>query len=377
MRGVPGFNGERLKQAREAMGLSQTSLASIVNVSKQAISQYEKGTDSPGPDVFDQFRLVLRHDAFFFLRSSFSGEAGTRFYRSMASATKTARARAEARQLWIRELLAYVSEYVDLPKVDFPRFSHEPRLTSMEEIESLALDIRREWKLNDSPISNLVDVAESHGVIVARHSLDSAALDALSEWLQPEDRPFVVLNSDKNVSVRSRLDLAHELGHMVLHRNVSMEQLNDEEQFELIESQAFRFGAALLLPERPFLDDLFSVSLDALRSMKLKWKVSIAMMIERLKDLGIVTADQHRKLRMGYSTRRWNRVEPYESEIAIEQPSLFAKCVQLMVSRNIQSAGQISAQTGFSEEWISSLLAVNTSVDLPITAKVVEFKKRA
>ena len=164
---------------------------------------------------------------------------------------------------------------------------------------------------------------------------------------------------------------------MVLHRAVDITQLTDEEQFDLIESQAFRFGAALLLPERPFLEDLFSVSLDGLRSLKLKWKVSIAMMIERLKDLNIVNADQHKRLRIGYNTRGWNRAEPYETEIAVEQPTLFAKCIELLTSRGIRSVSQISSETGFSVEWIEKLLAVTPEGGPAVTPKVLEFKIRA
>lgn len=377
MTGIPGFSGDRLRQAREAMGLNQATLAALLNVSRQAVSQYESGADRPSPSVFDQLRVVLRHDPQFFLRPAFTRTSGTQFYRSMASMTKTARLRAEARQLWVRELLDYISEFVELPEAQFPNFSKEPHRLSLEEIESLAWDVRQQWRLGDAPIANLLSVAETQGAIIVRHGLDSAALDALSEWLNPENRPLVVLNSDKNVAVRSRLDLGHELGHMVLHRGVSMDQFKDIEQFDLIETQAFRFGAALLLPERPFLEDLYSVSLDALRSLKLKWKVSIAMMVERLKDLGIINSEQHRRLRINYSTRHWNRAEPYDGEISIEQPTLFAKCLQFMASQGIQSPEQIAAHTGFSIEWIEQLLAVPTTPEPTLPFRVIEFKKRA
>src|SRR5436309_2457510 len=102
--GIPGFYGARLRQAREAMGLSITSLAALVGVSKQAISQYERGTDAPGPQVFDALRSTLRQDAHFFLRRpATSLERETCFYRSMAAATKSARLKAEVWELWFRE----------------------------------------------------------------------------------------------------------------------------------------------------------------------------------------------------------------------------------------------------------------------------------
>jgi Zn-dependent peptidase ImmA (M78 family)/transcriptional regulator with XRE-family HTH domain len=376
--GIPGFYGERLRQAREAFGLSQTSLADMVKVSKQAVSQYERGADSPGPAVFDRIREVLDHEAHFFLRPPLAFEQSTRFYRSMASATKTARLRAEARLLWMRELLRYVGNFIEFPKVNFPELvdpSCDPSRLSMDAIEAAAQDLRKHWKLGDGPIPNLTEAAEANGAIVVRHELDSAALDALSEWLRPEQLPLVVLNSDKRVAARSRLDLGHELGHLLLHRHVAPEYLTDPERFDLIESQAFRFGAALLLPERPFLDDLYSVSLDALRSIKLRWKVSIAMMIERLKDLGIVDQDQYRRLRINYSTRKWNREEPYDKESPVEQPSLLVSAIRLVSAKQIQSIDQISAATGFRRNWIDKLLALPSQLDVQLNVKILEFKR--
>jgi len=135
-----------------------------------------------------------------------------------------------------------------------------------------------------------------------------------------------------------------------------MESLRRSDVFRLVEDQAFRFGAALLLPEHSFLEDLYSVSLDALLALKLKWRVSIAMMIERLKDLNIVNTDQHKRLRINYSTRRWNREEPYDKEIAMEQPKFLARAIRLLLDGRAQTIDQISANTGFSRDWIERLL---------------------
>jgi len=271
-----------------------------------------------------------------------------------------------------------ISEFIEFPTIAFPdSLNCDPQKITTEEIESLAADLRDRWRLGTAPVPNLVDVAEANGAIVVRQDLDSAALDALSEWLTPENRPLIILNSGKNVSVRSRLDLGHEIGHMVLHRKLSTEQLADQETFDLIEEQAFRFGSALLLPESSFLEGLYSVSLDALRSLKLKWKVSISMMIERLKHLGVVNSEQHRRLRINYSTRRWNREEPYETESPIEHPTLFIKSIQLLVSRRIQTVEQIAAQTGFSIAWVEQLLSIQSPSAPDVSLKVVEFKRRA
>jgi Zn-dependent peptidase ImmA (M78 family)/transcriptional regulator with XRE-family HTH domain len=367
--GVPGFQAARLVQAREALALSKTSLADLVGVSKQAISQYERGTDRPGTEVFDRLRTTLKQEAQFFLKPPDPALlANTCFYRSLSSTIKTSRLKAEARKTWSRELTSYVSEFVEFPAPDFPSsddLQPDPQLISMDQIESFAGEVREHWNLGEGPIGNLVETAERHGTIVLRHGLDADTLDALSEWLQPEDFPLVILNDDKKTSVRSRLDLGHELGHMFLHRLISEDKFKRPEVFRLVEEQAFRFGAALLLPERSFLEDLYSASLDALLSLKLKWKVSVAMMIERLRDLGILKYEQYKRLRINYSARRWNREEPYDREIELEKPQLLANAIKVMLEGQSHGMDQLTASTGFSREWIEKLLNVPPDLAVP------------
>ena len=54
--GIEGFNGRRLTEVREARGLTITSLVEKLDddVSVASVSQYEKGTASPRPQVAEQ-----------------------------------------------------------------------------------------------------------------------------------------------------------------------------------------------------------------------------------------------------------------------------------------------------------------------------------
>jgi len=364
------------------MGLSLTSLAELTGVSKQAISRYEKGLDSPGQDVYERIVVVLRHEPHFFLRTPPNTINGLRFYRSLAATTKTARIKAEAWESWIRELIHFLSEFVEIPHPNFPDLGEipsEPHMLDMATIEAMAIRVREHWKLGQGPIPDLTAVAESNGVMIVRHALDAIELDGLTEWLTPEGIPLIVLNADKRIAVRSRLDLAHELGHAILHRKITLEQFNKTDVFKLLEAQAFRFGASLLLPEHSFLNDLYSVSLDGLRALKPKWKVSIAMMINRLRDLEIVSDEQYRRLRINYSYRQWNRLEPLDTELKVETPKFIAHALKLLISERIQTPEQIASTTGFSIEWISRLLDLQPDflAPKPHEIKILPFIKRA
>ena len=54
------FNGERLKKARIYRNMTISELAEKIDVTKQAVSQYEKGVISPKPEVL--FKLISTLD---------------------------------------------------------------------------------------------------------------------------------------------------------------------------------------------------------------------------------------------------------------------------------------------------------------------------
>src|SRR6185295_3695781 len=107
-------------------------------------------------------------------------------------------------------------------------------------------------------ISNVTWLLENNGAIITRTCLEANTLDAFSEWQTPEGTPYFILGADKNVAVRSRFDIAHELGHIILHRNVEAVCIARQADHKLLEQQANRFAGAFLLPEHSFMSDFFS-----------------------------------------------------------------------------------------------------------------------
>jgi hypothetical protein len=102
------------------------------------------------------------------------------------------------------------------------------------------------------------------------------------------------------------------------------------------------------------------------------------MMIERLKHLEIITEEQHRKLRINYSTRQWNRNEPFDDEMEPEEPSFLAKAVRMLINENIQNIEEITLSTGFGREWIERLLGLpqNALSAKQPDIKILEFTRR-
>jgi Zn-dependent peptidase ImmA (M78 family)/DNA-binding XRE family transcriptional regulator len=354
--GTPGFSGQRLREARQVRGLSATFLSELTNVSAQAIYQYENERNSPSPHVLARIANAVELPVAFFLLPERSSNNRIVFYRSMSTATKRARNRARARFEWLRDIVTYLSDFVELPDANFPKLDlpDDPALLSDPEIEDAADEVRRYWRMGEGPVANMVLLLENQGAVIARDRLGAETLDGMSQLIE-NSRPYIIVGTDKGSPARWRFDAAHELGHVILHAHMSQEALDRPELFKRIEDQAHRFASAFLLPLASFGEDLFGISLDAFRSMKPKWNVSIAMMIMRARYAGFLSEDTERKLWIGMSRRRWRTSEPYDEDMAVEEPRLLRRSFELILEQGDQTPADVTARLALPSSDIEAL----------------------
>lgn len=340
-----GFNKYRLIEARQARGLTQTSLAEMIGVTRQQVSLYEKGGNSPSEDTLKSIVSILGFPArFFFTSSAVKRNINAPiFYRSMSTATKTARSRAEWRIKWLKEITRYVNTYLELPAVNLPAFDvpDDPREISGDDIELYAQECRRYWGLGDGYISDLILLLEKNGIIVTRGDLGADTLDALSEWCDEDGRPYIHLSTAKESAARVRFDAAHELGHLVLHRKIDNKLLKTPEVFKLIEKQAHRFSGAFHLPSETYSNQLRAATLDAFLAVKRGANVSIGMQISRCFDLDLIDDLEKRRLFINYNRRGWKRQEPLDDQVPSEQPRLLRKSILLLIDEGIVTKSAI------------------------------------
>jgi Zn-dependent peptidase ImmA (M78 family)/transcriptional regulator with XRE-family HTH domain len=356
--GTPGFVKERLVEAREARGLTNASLAELLGVSTTAISQYEHGRVSPRPEVMTTIADKLNLPLSFFLRPITSEELeGTLFWRSMSSTTKAARTKAKRRFKWLKEIVAYLKEYLDLPEVNLPKFNLPENILDLtgKDIEELAQECRQFWNIGDGPIADVLLFLESNGIIISRGKLEAEKLDAFSQWRMTEGTPYVFLTSDKMSAVRSRLDATHELAHLVLHRDVQARHIASPKIHARLEWQAFRFGSAFLLPENSFPNELWAPTLDAFRALKERWKVSIGAMVKRCQELNILDDDETKRMWMNYGRRGWRTEEPLDDRLPVEKPRLLSRSIELLIKERVKTREQILLDLPYSQTDIEEL----------------------
>ena len=346
--GVSGFSNERLIQARNARGLTAVSLADIINVAPSTISLYEKGTQKPRQQLLDSLSKALNLPPAFFLQAVSIAKPSRVFYRSMSTATKSARVRVEARYEWILETIDYLLEFFDFPQVNLPEITLTDDFRALDSltIESAAEQVRQHWTLGNGPVANLVRTLEFNGVIVWITEFEAETLDAFSEFRSPH--PVIVLSSDKQNFYRSRFDAAHELGHLVLHRNVDAKSLKRSSDFRLLENQAHQFASAFLLPATAYSKELWSVSLDAFRSLKPKWGTSVSLQIMRARQLGMVDENQEKRLWINLSRRGWRKSEPLDDKDQPEKPGLVAEGMRMLVKNKVRFGEAIAQDLNLS-----------------------------
>lgn len=356
-----GFVPERLIKARQARGLSQTSLASLTGILKQSISSYESGRQAPREEGLDVLVSKLGFPRSYFFKPILDTLVTPIHFRSLAKTTLANREQVTSRLLWIEDMLSYLDEYLekDVSLVpDYGKCRH-PTTISYDEIEQIATNVRRDFELKDGPISNVTWLLQNQGILLVRMTgaeLESEDLDAFSTWLKQESVPAIILSARKSTLCRERMNLAHELGHLVLHRGISP---TNREEHKLMESQAFRFGSAFLLPETTYFKSISYPSLDAFLSVKSRWKVSIKAQIERCYRANIISDERRRLLYMQCSRKGWSIQEPLDDEMPLENPTYLSDSLRLLVDENIADGPSIVEAMSLDDTDISSFTGLS------------------
>jgi Zn-dependent peptidase ImmA (M78 family)/transcriptional regulator with XRE-family HTH domain len=372
-KGIQAFSGERLEEARLARGLTQTSLAQLVDRDSSTISAWEGGRQNPDWDSVARIANALRVRPSLFLRE-FGGQPAAYFFRSNASVTLGLQKKSKARLKWAQSVASELVEWIDFPEVDFPALDTlNHRMIDDRLIEEAAVVAREHWGLGRGPIDDTIGVLENAGALVVKEELGGVKMDGVSVWCSIERRPYVLLASDKASAVRSRFDAAHELAHLVLHKNVREDDLNRIEHAEL-ERQAHKFASAFLLPAQSFANDVTRLDLDSFVSLKSKWRVSISAMVMRCHQLDFISDAYKEKLFKYMSARGWRKSEPLDDLLPIEQPSSLASAIKLVIEAGRYSREQFCELVGLEPGDIESLASLPKGYLRQEAAPVVKLK---
>jgi len=331
--------GERIKRARIKSGLSLDALAEKANhiVTKQAISQYEKGQKNPSSSVLIALANALEVGVEYFFRTT-QVEIGNVDFRKHSTFGK------RKQEIIKEKVREYLERYIQIEEIldinePFVNPIEKEKLKTFDDIENIVLKLRSEWNLGIDPIFNVVEMLELKNIKVLFVDGDKKFNGLCGRANDDARHPFIVLNKHNALSDdRKRFTALHELGHMLLpSHTLDEEKVSD------------RFAGAFLFPKdsvlKEFGEKRSKVSIKELEHIKLKYGISIAGIIFRLHQLHIINDAMFKRF--------WiqNRSYKFDEKIILhreEKVSRFDNLLAHAYSEKLISLSKLAELSGLS-----------------------------
>lgn len=276
--------GSLLRNARHLRGVSMDDLRRLMNdcVTKQTISNYERGKTMPSRSFLTMVQKALLLPPYYFsepqaelaeVELRYKGNYTTKQFIQLKTAIQTA-----------------ISHYLQLEttlglSTQFDNPISNLVIHDLNDVETASEKLRNEWKLGDTALPYICSQLEYRGIRIVEIQHDDDSFDGMSGILTLLQQPFIAINQHATPE-RRRFTLVHELGHILL-------ALGDE--IENKEKACNYFAGAMLLSRAAIRFELgdirTSVSIQELKSIKERYGVSIAAIVHRAYDLGII--DRH------------------------------------------------------------------------------------
>lgn len=332
--------GQRLRQLRLARGMTLEGVAAEMGgiVTKQALSKYEHGKAQPSPVTLQALANVLGVRAAY-LSSEPMLNVEFIAYRRNPSLSAKDKSHIEALVEQALEQRVRVQNLLGQHNQSQLPIRHLS-IDAMEDTEEAAEHLRDTWGLGRVPISDVTATLEDHLVCVmeAKTSEDFDGLSAIARDDQGTVEAAAVVTRSDTAGDRQRLNLTHELGHLVLDIPDHLEE----------EKAAFRFGGAFLAPRESLTAKLGAkrglVQTDELLLLKQEFGMSLQALVYRIHDLQIIGDSHYRHWWSEIKLRGWKKQEPLE--LKREQPRWLRRNALRLVSEGLISKDEAEGMIG-------------------------------
>lgn len=305
-------NPDMLRLARQLRGFQQTEAVKLLGCNQSQLSRMENGVLDLRDDFLNKAARVYKVPAsFFFQNEPVYGAPVSVHPMWRRKADVSARemdctiAELNVRVMHLRRFLegVGVANTNDLPRLDIEDYS---------DAEVVAGLVRAHWRVPSGPLQNLTALVEKAGVIVVHSPLGGASISGV-RFSVPALPTLIVLNSDQPAD-RMRFTLAHELGHLIMHKfpSPSMEQ------------EANTFAAALLMPTNDIRQYFLGkkIDLSTLAAFKPEWKVSMGGLLMAASRVGSIDEGRSKYLWKLMSMKGYRLREPPELDFPREEPTV-------------------------------------------------------
>ena len=336
--------GGRLKLARSAAGLSLRALEGRIGgrVSAQAIGKYERNKSMPRSGV-----LIALAKALGVSVEYLTSEQGVALeaveFRKTPITSRREETIVQARVIDLLERYISIEQLLSLPTVEWdkPREAPYPVVADLTEVEQAAISLRTHWDLGRKPILSMVELLEECGIKVL--ALELSDIGGLTAYVRREGEPVdaVIVVNRNHSGERQRFTLTHELGHLVLTVDSSVDS----------EKAAHRFAGAFLMPADAVRTEIgrrrTSIGWSELFNLKRVFGVSVQAIVYRCRDLGVINHALYTRLFRDISRFGW-RSPPYREPQPIkpELPSRFERLCSRALAENVISEARAAELLG-------------------------------
>lgn len=302
------FNAEMLTLARMSRSMTQDELAENARTTQGRVSKIEHGLLEPDEELVGKFAKVLEYPAPFFFQPGYMQTLPSWFHRKRKHLPRTVLDRVHAEiAIRIRNIAKLlhstdVKAAQSVPQIDIDDFGGT--------VADIARYVRQVWAVPRGPIPNLIDLIERAGALVVPCDFGVTEIDAVGMRLQGMP-PLMFVNTGAPTD-RMRFTVAHELAHLIMHALP-----NDD-----MEKQADLFASEFLMPELDIRPHLQRVDLTVLGVLKRVWRVSMASLLVRARQLKAISAAKYTALWKQMSALGFRKREPGELDLSPETPRL-------------------------------------------------------
>lgn len=375
------FIGKNLENIRLLKGLSRKNLAESIQISEQAVWQYEVKNMMPEINkIYDLSREFNVKTSYFLTepKEEFHKESVDKHaiaFRASNQYVSTKHLNKQFYQaIYLTNLTDYLFSFIKSPYMYIIDVVDEVEKITKQDVNNRVIIKRvaqkaRELLLKDKYNQELLFTLEKAGVIIYEKSIDKDA-DAFSFWSKA-GVPYIILGSNKGVAVRRNFDIAHELGHLLLHKHIQFDLLTHEEHKE-IENEANIFASEFLLPEQDFKEDFGKLSKksnpDYFKVLKEKWYVSIQAMGMRAYYLDLITSSQYRYFWSSIYKKNYKVMEPLDDEIKLTHPVKMNSLLDLLFKKKVITPQKLLDNLQVEPEFLKEI----ANIDYKLFDKYIE-----
>lgn len=322
--------GERLKTARALAHLSAKEVSERANLSASKISRIENSwTYTVSDEELNSLAFTINvAPSWFLTKPRVMDTSESLHFRKNSKLTSTDEQVISAWQKIMGELIEVLSEKVQFLPLNLPRV--DVRKVSPEQAAQMT---RQALGLTPTmPVDHVIRSAEKLGVFVQTHGFDEQLHlknhDASSTWCNFSSGasfPLIICRAHSSWE-RTRFSVAHELGHLVMHRLGGNEAKEDE---------ANRFAGEFLIPAETLARIVEEpITLASLRPLKDEWGLSIQALIYRCFNAGLLNKIRKDSLMRQLSARKdsatgqsWRIREPGADSRKVERPMMLGSAI--------------------------------------------------